>query len=82
MSLYKMELLKLPTYLEGATYIVDHRGELSMEKKLEVCMLKMLEELENFINNIEKIFTHNNSIYLKENQQKYYLRYMKMRNTY
>ena len=70
MSPYKMKLLKLPIYLEKAIYIVDHRKELSMNKKLEVCMPQMLEELENVINNIEKVFTHNNSIYLKENQLK------------
>ncbi|WGZ42396.1 MULTISPECIES: MFS transporter [Mammaliicoccus] len=32
MSPYKIELLKLPTYLEKATYIVGYRGEISMDK--------------------------------------------------
>ncbi|EOC0644062.1 hypothetical protein ACVZOT_000914 [Staphylococcus pseudintermedius] len=47
MSPYKMELLKLPTYLERATYIVDYRGEISMDKKLEAYISQLLEETEN-----------------------------------
>ncbi|MGD3157889.1 hypothetical protein [Staphylococcus cohnii] len=35
-SPYKIELLKLSTYLERATYIVDYCGEISMDEKLEV----------------------------------------------
>ncbi|HFE5627876.1 TPA: hypothetical protein ACS9IM_002225 [Staphylococcus aureus] len=42
-----MELLKLPTYLERATYIVDYRGEISMDKKLEAYISQLLEESEN-----------------------------------
>lgn len=30
----KIELLKLSTYLERATYIVDYYGEISMDEKL------------------------------------------------
>ncbi len=45
MSLYKMELLKLPTYLERASYILGYRGEISMDKKLEVYISQLLEEL-------------------------------------
>lgn len=44
-SLYKMELLKLPTYLERASYILGYRGEISMDKKLEVYISQLLEEL-------------------------------------
>ncbi|UXR73971.1 hypothetical protein MUA48_00295 [Staphylococcus sp. IVB6238] len=29
MSPYKMELLKLPTYIESATYIVNYRGNIN-----------------------------------------------------
>lgn len=47
MSPYKMELLKLPTYLERATYIVGYRGEISMDKKLEAYISQLLEESEN-----------------------------------
>ncbi|WP_396630707.1 hypothetical protein [Mammaliicoccus sciuri] len=46
-----MELLKLLTYLERATYIVNYRGEISMDKKLEEYMPLLLEEL-----NIKKHF--------------------------
>lgn len=45
MSLYKMELLKLPTYLERASYILGYPGEISMDKKLEVYISQLLEEL-------------------------------------
>ncbi|WP_238925668.1 hypothetical protein [Staphylococcus epidermidis] len=40
---YKMELLKLPTYLERATYIVNYCGEISMDKKLMVYVSQLLE---------------------------------------
>ncbi|HDK4711812.1 hypothetical protein K4Q87_04105 [Staphylococcus epidermidis] len=42
-SPYKIELLKLSTYLERATYIVDYCGEISMGEKLEVYMSYLLE---------------------------------------
>ncbi|WP_415404890.1 hypothetical protein ACMVYK_10995 [Staphylococcus epidermidis] len=33
---YKIELLKLSTYLERATYIVGYCGEIKIDEKLEV----------------------------------------------
>lgn len=62
---HKLRLLELPTYLEGATYLEDHHGHLSMSAKLNSAEPRVRRELTRFSENIENIFAQSNSMYLR-----------------
>src|SRR5699024_191334 len=62
---HKLKLLELPTYLEGATYLEDHHGQFTMRNRLALAQPRVQRELMKFSENIENIFAHSNSMYLR-----------------
>lgn len=65
MFTHKLTLLELPTYLKGATYLEDPHGQWTISRKLKEAEPRVIKELVQFRRNIENIFSHNNSMYLR-----------------
>lgn len=66
MFMYKLELLKLPMYLDAAIYIADHRGIICEQRALVESEKRIKECLTQFIECIEKILSHENAKYLRQ----------------